>query len=90
MDYGSQGVDDEWTPVNVSPNATQGHAVESNFAPGDFGGWADLSASPWLYNLFKQERTTAGKLDPRLYWTHRYIRGRLGRFENGNVAYTNR
>lgn len=69
LDYGSQGVDDEWTPVNTSPNATQGHAVESNFAPGRFGGWADLSASPWLYNLFKQERTTAGKLDPRLYWT---------------------
>ena len=48
LDYGSQGVDDEWTPVNTSPNATQGHAVESNFAPGRFGGWADLSVSPWL------------------------------------------
>ena len=30
LDYGSQGVDDEWTPGNTSPNATQGHAVESN------------------------------------------------------------
>ena len=49
LDYGTQGTDDEWTPVNTSPNATQGHAVESNFCPGDFGGWADLSASPWLY-----------------------------------------
>ena len=67
LDYGSQGVDDEWTPVNTSPNATQGHAIESNYGPGDCGGWADLSASPWLYNLFKAERTTSGKLDPRLY-----------------------
>lgn len=87
LDYGSQGVDDEWTPVNTSPNATQGHAVESNFAPGRFGGWADLSASPWLYNLFKQERTTAGKLDPRLYWTIGTYETDWVGFENGNVAY---
>lgn len=38
LDYGTQGTDDEWTPVNTSPNATQGHAIESNFCPGDFGG----------------------------------------------------
>ena len=88
LDYGTQGVDDEWTPVNVSPNATQGHAVESNFAPGDFGGWADLSASPWLYNLFKEERTTSGKLDPRLYWTLGTYEKEWEGFENGNVAYT--
>ena len=88
LDYGTQGVDDEWTPVNVSPNATQGHAVESNFAPGDFGGWADLSASPWLYNLFKEERTTAGKPDPRLYWTLGTYEKEWEGFENGNVAYT--
>lgn len=87
LDYGSQGVDDEWTPGNTSPNATQGHAVESNFAPGRFGGWADLSASPWLYNLFKQERTTAGKLDPRLYWTIGTYETDWVGFENGNVAY---
>lgn len=88
LDYGSQGVDDEWTPVNVSPNASQGHAVESNYCPGRFGGWADLSASPWLYNLFKQERTTAGKLDPRLYWTIGTYEADWEGFENGNVAYT--
>ena len=87
LDYGSQGVDDEWTPGNTSPNATQGHAVESNFAPGRFGGWADLSASPWLYNLFKQERTAAGKLDPRLYWTIGTYETDWVGFENGNVAY---
>ena len=88
LDYGTQGTDDEWTPVNTSPNATQGHAVESNFCPGDFGGWADLSASPWLYNLFKSERTTAGKLDPRLYWTLCTYENDWEGFENGNVAYT--
>ena len=87
LDYGSQGVDDEWTPVNTSPNATQGHAVESNFAPGRFGGWADLSASPWLYSLFKQERTKDGKLDPRLYWTIGTYESDWIGFENGNVAY---
>jgi hypothetical protein len=90
LDYGTQGTDDEWTPVNTSKNATQGSAIESNYAPGDYGGWADLSASPWLYNLFKAERTTDGHLDPRLYWT-------LGTYEAdwesnsqtlGNVAYT--
>ena len=88
LDYGSQGVDEEWTPVNVSPNATQGHAVESNYAPGDFGGWADLSASPWLYQLFKQEKTKAGKLDPRLYWTIGTYENDWENFEYGNVAYT--
>lgn len=69
LDYGTQGTDDEWTPVNTSMNATQGSAIESNCGPGAYGGWADLSASPWLYQLFKQERTKSGKLDPRLYWT---------------------
>lgn len=89
LDYGSQGVDDEWTPVNVSSNASQGHAVESNYAPGDVGGWADLSASPWLYNLFKAERTTSGSLDPRLYWTIGTYEPEWASFEFGNVAYTN-
>ncbi len=88
LDYGSQGVDDEWTPVNTSPNATQGHAIESNFCPGNYGGWADLSASPWLYNLFKEERTTSGKLDPRLYWTIGTYETDWEGFENGNVGYT--
>jgi hypothetical protein len=88
LDYGSQGVDDEWTPVNTSPNATQGSAIESNFGPGDCGGWADLSASPWLYNLFKAERTTSGSLDPRLYWTIGTYENDWERFEYGNVCYT--
>jgi hypothetical protein len=91
LDLESQGTDDEWTPVNTSANATQGHAIESNFGPGAVGGWADLSASPWLYQLFKAERTTSGSLDPRLYWT-------IGTYEPewenyaggfGNVCYTN-
>ena len=88
LDYGSQGTDDEWTPVNTSANATQGHAIESNYGPGDCGGWADISASPWLYNLFKQERTTEGKLDPRLYWTIGTYENDWEGFEYGNVAYT--
>jgi hypothetical protein len=88
LDYGSQGTDDEWTPVNTSPNATQGSAIESNFAPGVYGGWADLSASPWLYQLFKKERTTKGKLDPRLYWTIGTYENDWEGFENGNVGYT--
>ncbi len=54
LDYGSR----VWMMSGLlsipSPNATQGHAVESDFTPGRFGGWASLSASPWLYNLFKQ------------------------------------
>ena len=90
LDYGSQGTDEEWTPVNVSKNSTQGHAVESNFGVQKYDGWADLSAAPWLYNLFLGEKTTAGKLDPRLYWT-------IGTYEKdwegdsellGNVCYT--
>ncbi len=88
LDYGSQGTDDEWTPVNTSPNATQGHAIESNFGPGDFGGWADLSASPWLYGLFKEERTKSGSLDPRLYWTIGTYEPEWDGFEYGNVCYT--
>ncbi len=88
LDYGSQGTDDEWTPVNTSANATQGHAIESNYGPGDCGGWADISASPWLYNLFKAERTTDGSLDPRLYWTIGTYEPEWEGFEYGNVAYT--
>lgn len=88
LDYGSQGTDDEWTPVNTSPNATQGHAIESNFGPGDCGGWADLSATPWLYELFKSERTTNGSLDPRLYWTIGTYEPEWEGFEFGNVCYT--
>lgn len=88
LDYGSQGTDDEWTPVNTSPNATQGSAIESNFAPGNYGGWADISASPWLYHLFKAERTVNGTLDPRLYWTIGTYESDWANFEYGNVAYT--
>jgi len=88
LDKDSQGTDDEWTPVNTSVNATQGSAIESNFAPGVYGGWADVSASPWLYQLFKQERTIKGKLDPRLYWTIGTYETDWEGFENGNVGYT--
>ena len=87
LDYGTQGTDDEWTPVNTSANATQGSAIESNFGPGDFGGWADLSAAPWLYELFKAEKTTSGKLDPRLYWTIGTYETDWEGFEYGNVCY---
>ena len=88
LDKDQQGTDDEWTPVNTSPNATQGAAIESNYAPGDIGGWADLSASPWLYNLFKAEKTVDGKLDPRLYWTIGTYENDWEGFEFGNVCYT--
>ncbi len=88
LDNGTQGTDDEWTPVNTSKNATQGSAVESNYAPARYGGWADLSASPWLYNLFKKERTTSGKLDPRLYWTIGTYENDWEGFEFGNKSYT--
>ena len=87
LDYGTQGTDEEWTPVNTSSNATQAHAIESNFCPGSFGGWADLAASPWLYQLFKQERTIDGRLDPRLYWTIGTYEADWEGFENGNVCY---
>ena len=88
LDFGKQGTDDEWTPVNTSKNATQGHAIESNFGPGDCGGWADISAAPWLYHLFKGEKTVDGKLDPRLYWTIGTYENDWEGFEFGNVCYT--
>jgi len=69
LDFGSQGTDEEWTPVNISSQATQGHAVESNYGPQGFASWGDLAGSPWLYNLFRKENCTDGRLDPRLYWT---------------------
>ncbi len=69
MDYGTGGTDEEWTPVNISPESTQGHAVESNYASQELGSWGDLAGSPWLYNLFRKESSTDGRLDPRLYWT---------------------
>nr|WP_319397320.1 RagB/SusD family nutrient uptake outer membrane protein [uncultured Carboxylicivirga sp.] len=69
MDLGTGGTDEEWTPVNISSEATQGHAVESNYAPQDLGSWGDLAGANWLYNLYKKENCTDGFLDPRLYWT---------------------
>ncbi|HBY51901.1 MAG TPA: RagB/SusD family nutrient uptake outer membrane protein [Marinilabiliales bacterium] len=81
MDYGTGGTDEEWTPVNISSDATQGHAVESNYASQDLGSWGDLAASPWLYNLFKKETCTDGRLDPRLYWT-------LATYESEYSTYT--
>lgn len=69
MDFGTGGTDEEWTPVNISRDATQGHAVESNYASQELGSWGDLAGSPWLYNLFRKETSTDGRLDPRLYWT---------------------
>jgi hypothetical protein len=69
MDYGTGGTADEWVIELLSPVATQGHAVESNYASQQLGSWGDLAGSPWLYNLFKKENSTDGRLDPRLYWT---------------------
>ena len=69
MNYGTGGTDEEWTPVNISSEATQGQAVESNYASQELGSWGDLAGAPWLYNLFKKENSTDGRLDPRLYWT---------------------
>lgn len=69
LDYGKQGTEAEWTPVNMTKDATQGHAVESNYASYVFNSWADLAGAEWLYNEFKRERTTDDRLDPRLYWT---------------------
>jgi hypothetical protein len=81
MDYGTGGTDQEWTPVNMSSQATQGHAVESNYASQQLGSWGDLAGSPWLYNLFIKENSTDGRLDPRLYWT-------LVTFEDEYNSYT--
>jgi starch-binding outer membrane protein, SusD/RagB family len=69
MDYGTGGTADEWVVELISSESTQGHAVESNFASQELGSWGDLAGSPWLYNLFKKENSTDGRLDPRLYWT---------------------
>ena len=88
LDYGSQGTDDEWTPVNISKNASQGHAVEANFGCEEYGGWKDLSAQPWLYQLYKSEKTKEGRLDPRLYWTIGTHEADWEGFEYGNVGYT--
>ncbi len=92
LDYGKGGADEEWTPVNISSNATQGHAVESNYAPIGFGSWGDLAVSPWLYSLYKAEKCTDGTLDPRLYWTIAsyepeydiYTGGKNAGYPNGN------
>lgn len=87
LDYGTQGADDEWTQVNVSKNASQGHAVEANCGPMSKGGWGDLAVSSWLYHLFLNEHTTTGSLDPRLYWTVGTYESQWEGFANGNVCY---
>lgn len=69
MNYGTGGTEDEWVIELLTPEATQGHAVESNYASQDLGSWGDLAGSPWLYNLFIKENCTDDRLDPRLYWT---------------------
>ena len=101
MDYGTGGTDEEWTPVNISSQATQGHAVESNYASQELGSWGDLAGSPWLYNLFIKESSTDGRLDPRLYWTlvtyeeayNSYTGQKTAAYPNGdprsNIVYKN-
>jgi hypothetical protein len=69
LNYGTGGTADEWVIELLSPEATQGQAIESNYASQELGSWGDLAGSPWLYNLFKKENCTDGRLDPRLYWT---------------------
>jgi len=69
MNSGTGGIYEEWTPVNISSEATQGHAVESNYGSQELGSWGDLAGAPWLYNLFRKENSTDGRLDPRLFWT---------------------
>lgn len=69
LNYGTGGTEDEWVIELLTPEATQGHAVESNYASQQLGSWGDLAGAPWLYNLFKKENCTDGRLDPRLYWT---------------------
>ena len=89
MDYGTQqGSDDEWTQVNVSKNSAQGHALEANFAGEYASGWADLSASPWLYHLYKSQRTKGNSLDPRLYWTIATYEPEWDNYAFGNSYYT--
>lgn len=101
MDYGTGGTDEEWTPVNISSQATQGHAVESNFASQELGSWGDLAGSPWLYNLFKKESSSDGRIDPRLFWTlvtyeeeyNSYTGQKTAAYPNGdprsNIVYQN-
>lgn len=68
MDYGTGGSQAMWIGYpNV--DSSQGHAVGMNYGPQLMGNWGDLAGTPWLYNLFKKERCTDGRLDPRLYWT---------------------
>ena len=86
MDYGTGGTDQEWTPVNISSQATQGHAVESNYASQQLGSWGDLAGSPWLYNLFKKENSTDGRLDPRLYWTLVTYESDYGNYKGAKTA----
>lgn len=69
LDYGVGGNDMEWTAANNSKSSTQGQALETVFCNGDFGGWNDLAATPWLYQTFKSQKTKNGTVDPRLYWT---------------------
>ena len=89
LDNGSQGSVDEWTQVNISKDASQGNALEANCGPISKGGWGDLAAAPWLYNLFKKERTTdmPSSLDPRLYWTIGSYEQEWEGYANGNVCY---
>ena len=87
LDLESQGTDDEWTPVNTSPNATQGHAIESNYGPGDIGGWADLSVAPWLYQLYLAGQTSTGMPDKRMYWTVGSYEAAWDGYANKNIGY---
>lgn len=69
LDYGVGGSDMEWTPVNNSKSSSQGQALETVFGNSTIAGWNDLASTPWLYQTFKSQKTTAGTVDPRLYWT---------------------
>ncbi len=90
MTIESQGTDDEWTPVNTSPNATQGSAIESNFAPGNYGGWADISASPGSTISSKQNVLLTANSTRDCTGPSVPTKSDWEDFEYGNVAYTSK
>ncbi len=50
-------------------NVWRGQAWEADIAPRTFSSQQSVSVNPWVFDLFMEQQTTSGEIDPRAYAT---------------------
>jgi hypothetical protein len=57
-----------WGPSGT-PNPLRGQGWEADIAPAGYTSQGSVSVNQWVYDLFMEEKTIDGKIDPRAYAT---------------------